>query len=823
MYLRFSIARKFIFAFLLLAMMPIVVLGFWTLRSMREIGDSAINSTTAQLESRARESLELRAVESAKRVSQFLQSREADLLTLKMLRRDPEVYLRFSLNHRRDIWVRDLVDGKAGEIHKELPLYKEISFVGADGTEQVRILDDRIIDKSGLRDVGKPENTTFKSERYFEKASVLKPDEISVSHLTGWYVSHERSLRGMTSEGVIRFATPCTDGQGRLEGVIVLSLDHRHLMELTQHILPTEERFAVSPDYSSGNYAFMFDDEGWIIAHPKRSDIRGVLPDGSGFDTGPGPYTRDRLIAGQAPFNLDRASFINPNYSLIAREVRALRSGVTSTFNVGGTQRIMAYAPILYGQPPYDRYGIFGGITIGVETAKFKEPAMLASLRIDEMVAGTKQNSLLILTAAALLAIGLAAALSRTLTRPILYLAQKAEEIASGHIPDEVVVKTGDELEVLADNFAHMARQIRHHQERLERDRNFVESIVTHITNGIITLDAEGKITWFNPYSEAVFGISRNEALGRDYREVFAGLPSWVETIGLCLSSPALEQGPIEYRCVFDSGKEKVLDVHFSTINPERQDKDVFLVIVGDVTHRKLMEEHLRRSDRLISLGVLAAGIAHEIRNPLTGISLLMDDLHDHLHNLPAERELIQKSLQEIDRLENLIDGLLDFAVPSEQIKLEFRPLEEVLQKTGFFVKKLCKNSNISLLVQLEEALPMLRLDAEKLQQALLNLFMNAIQAMPQGGDLRVSVETVAAEDSLLSKSAVRIAVQDTGTGISPEDIPYVFDPFFTRNASGHGLGLAIVHSIVREHGGRISVSSQLLRGTTFWIDLPVV
>ena len=1017
---RFPIARKFVFAFLLVSIMPLVILGFWTLCSMMEIGESAINSTTAQLESRARESLELRAIELAKRVSQSLQTCESDLLTLKMLPKDPEVYLRFSLNHRRDIWIRDLVDGNPTEIHKELPLYKEISFVGADGMERVRILDDRIVDQSGLRDVGKPENTTYKSERYFEEASKLKPNEIDVSHLTGWYVSQgSRSPGGRNYEGVIRFATPCTDDQGWFEGVIVLSLDHRHLMELTQHILPTDERFAVSPDYSSGNYAFMFDDEGWIISHPKRSDIRGVLPDGSGFDTGGESYNRARVLAGQVPFNLDYVSFINPNYPQIAREVRALRSGVTSTFNVGGTPRIMAYAPIFYNRHPYDRYGIFGGITIGVETAKFKEPALMARLRIDEMVARTKKNSLLILTGAALFAIGLAVTLSRTLTRPILYLAAKAREIAAGHIPDEVVVRTGDELEVLAVNFAHMAREIREHQESLEKslaelaqskrdveqytgqlekqfrvlnniyylsqylstvydrdqvlqtvlktcveglgfdrailylyddrshrlvchktfgfspedeksameasydidrhdciptkvfrssktifvkdihseeqatpldlkisrvgrtdffvftpvksrgritgilgadtkvrqreikeidvesleilandaaramersdlyshlleERNFVESIVTHITNGIITLDAEGKITWFNPYSEAVFGMNRDEALGKDYREVFAGLPSWVDTIEKYLGPPEGGQGSIEYRCVFGDGREKVLDVHFSSIRQERQDKDVFLIIVSDITQRKLMEEHLRRSDRLISLGVLAAGIAHEIRNPLTGISLLMDDLHDHMHDLPRERELIRKSLQEIDRLENLINGLLDFAAPSKQIKLELRSLADVLLNTLFLVKKLCENNHISLLMNSQSTLPMLLLDPEKLQQALLNLLMNAIQAMPEGGDLRVEVKKVSAAESLLSMPAVRIAVQDTGRGISPEDIPYVFDPFFTRNTSGCGLGLSIVHSIVREHGGQISLSSQLGQGTTFRIDLPI-
>jgi PAS domain S-box-containing protein len=1010
MNLRFSIAQKFVFAFLLLALAPMVALGFWTLRGMRQVAQSAIASSTAQLESRAGKALELRAVDLASRVGQFLQSREADLLTLKMLPRNPEVYLQFCLNHQRDIWVRDLVSGNPTGIHKLIPLYREISFIDANGMERVRVRDGQIVPPSKLRNVANPENTTYKSERYFDEASRLESGRIWVSHLTGWYVGRAQALRGRRYEGVIRFATPCRDKRGRLEGVLVLSLDSRHLMELTSHVLPSAKKFGF-PTYSSGNYVFMFDDQGWIISHPKPSDIRGLLPDGSGFSTSPTSYTRARLLAGREPFNLDHVNFINPNYQLIAREVRALHSGVTSTFNVAGTPRILAYAPILYDRPPYNRLGIFGGITVGLETAKFKEPALLASLKIDEMVAKTKRNSLLFLAGSALLAIGLALALSRTFTRPILYLAAKAREIAAGCTVEEVSVHTGDELEVLAVNFAHMAREIlehqkslevslcelaqsklavEHHTEQLEKqlrvlnnihylsqylstvhdreqmlrtvlktcveglgfdrailylfddrsrrlvcrntygfsaedeklavkasydidrqvcvptrafrdaktifvrdihsekeatpldlkisrksgtdffvftpiksqgsvkgvlgadtkvcrreleqidvesleilandaahamehselynrlvaERNFVESIVTHITNGIITLDGQGKITWFNPYSERVFGRKREEVLALHYREAFVSLPSWIDAIEGNLSSPP--GNSIEFRTAFHDGKEKVLDVHFSTIR-----QDAFLIIVHDVTQRKLMEEHLRRSDRLISLGVLAAGIAHEIRNPLTGISLLLDDLHDHLHEMPEERDLIRRSLQEIDRLENLINGLVDFAVPSRPMRLELHPIAGVLEKTLFLTKKLCKDHNISLSVQTEQSLPRLRFDSEKMQQALLNLLMNAIQAMPEGGRLRIGAKTIAPADHIESAWAVRITVEDTGKGIAPEDIPYVFDPFFTRNKSGCGLGLAIVYGIVREHGGRISLSSKPGSGTTVWFDLP--
>jgi PAS domain S-box-containing protein len=1030
MRLRLSIMKKFVFAFLMLSILPLCVLGYTTLHNLRAVGRKAIDSSTAQLEKRARESLELRSIELANRVAQTLNSCESDLLTLVMLPRRSDAYRQFSWNHRKTIWTREGTNDNPVEVHVQVPLYSGLAFIGPDGRERVRISEDRIVKHSELRDVSKPENTTYKSERYFQEAKKLKAGEIYVSHVTGWFVTRKEQLgkarhiedavEGSKYRGVVRFATPCYGENGELEGVVVLSLDHRHLMELTLHVLPTRERFVVFPVYSSGNYAFMFDDDGWIITHPKYSDIRGVQPDGKVFNASDPSYTREKLLVGEVPFNLGHVDFINPNYGYILRQVRLGHSGVTSTFNVGGTPRVMAYAPIFFNSPPYNRYGIFGGITIGVETAKFQEPALLTGAKIDEMVAKTKQGSLVILGITALLAVLLAIGLARTFTRPIFYLAGKARDIAAGHIPDDVAVRTGDELELLAQNFADMAREIQEHQESLEqslaelaqskksveqyshelekqlrvlknvhylsqylstvydrelvlqtvlktcveglgydrvilylydhpsrrlvchrvfgfsardeeramaasydidrhdciptrvfatgetifvkdihaeeratpldlriaevgetdffvytpvksRDRvigilgadtktsrreikeidveslqilanyaaramerselyerlvaekNSINSIISHMTSGIVTLDEGGRVSWFNPYSEKVFQIKGEDALGKHYGEVFAALPSWVEVIDNYLSSRKNEARSLEHHSVFKNGEEKILEVHFSTIPHEKHQHNTHLLFVRDVTQRKRMEEHIGRSDRLVSLGVLAAGIAHEMRNPLTGISLLMDDLHDKLGAKPRERELIQRSLQEIDRLENLINGLLDFAVPSRGVNLEVRPFGNVLQNTLFLVKKLCKNQGVSLSVHTEEDLPLLNIDPEKLQQAVLNLLLNAIQAMPEGGQLNIEVKKVASEESLLSEPAVRIVVSDTGRGIAAEDIPFIFDPFFSRTPSGCGLGLAIVHGIVQEHKGRISVSSQLVKGTSFRVDLPAV
>ena len=1028
--MRFSITKKFILAFLVVSILPIGVLGVYTSHHLWKIGQRAIDSSSAELETRARESIELRAVELANRASLFLQGCEADLLSLKMLPREAEAYRRFSQIHRGTIWTLAGSNDNPVEVHLPLPLYRQVVLVGADGRERLRVDDDHSVDASELRDVSNPKNTTFKCEPYFAEARKLKEGEIYVSHVTGWFVTPNEQLQGVPHaevavegrkyEGVIRLATPIFDGNGQFAGMVVLALDHRHVMELTQHIIPTSERFVVFPSYSSGNYAFMFDDEGWMISHPKFWNIRGILPDGSQFDPTAPYYNREAVVGGDVPFNLDHVAFISPNYPFVAREVRAGRSGVTSAFNVGGASRVMAYAPIFYDRGAYSKFGVFGGITIGVETATFLEPALLTRARIDEMVMQSRQSSLLILGLTALAAIFLAIVLARTFTRPIFLLADKAQAIAAGGVPEAVAVHTGDELELLARNFAHMASEVRKHQDDLEQsltelaeskksveqytqelekqvrllknvhylshylgnvfdiemvlqmllktsveglgfdramiylyepttrrllcrhtfgfsakheelakaasydvdrqdciptkvfhsretifvrdigseqratpldrkisevgesdffvftpikmrdrvfgilgadtatsrrqfseaeveslqivandaaraiersqlygrllaERNFIKSILTHMTSGVITLDEVGRVTWLNPYSQKVFDVNQEDALGKHYRDVFGQAPGWVRVMDGLVQAPDQPKHSQEHHLVFQDGKEKYLELHFSRTRQEDQGQHIYLLFLRDISQRKILEGHLRRSDRLISLGVLAAGFAHEMRNPLTGISLLLDDLHDHLGDKPEEREMIQKSLQEIDRLENLINGILDFAAPSRRTHLLVRPVEDVLKATLFLINKQCKNQNIRLTVQVEEALPPVNLDPERLQQAILNLLLNAIQAMPDGGTVSLEVSQVNGETSLLAEPAIRIGVRDTGKGIGAEDLPYIFDPFFTRNHGGTGLGLAIVHSIVEEHGGRIAVSSQVGQGASFWMDLPVV
>jgi len=237
-----------------------------------------------------------------------------------------------------------------------------------------------------------------------------------------------------------------------------------------------------------------------------------------------------------------------------------------------------------------------------------------------------------------------------------------------------------------------------------------------------------------------------------------------------------------------------------------------WLLTIEDLTERVELRRQMERVDRLASLGRLSAGIAHEIRNPLTGVSLLLDELHDRLLDRSEDQGLIQRSLAEIERLETLVGELLRFSAwPVSNRQLI--NVVDVLSDTLFLVRKQCENSSVTLIESYEEELPLVLLDRDKLKQAFLNLFNNALDAMPEGGQLRVSASR--------EGRAVRVTVADTGEGISAERLPMIFEPFHTTKGGGSGLGLAITHNIVSDHGGRIAVDSRLGEGTVFSLVFP--
>jgi two-component system sensor histidine kinase PilS (NtrC family) len=246
------------------------------------------------------------------------------------------------------------------------------------------------------------------------------------------------------------------------------------------------------------------------------------------------------------------------------------------------------------------------------------------------------------------------------------------------------------------------------------------------------------------------------------------------------------------------------------------------ILIFQDLTRLREMEEHLKRADRLAAIGKMAAGIAHEIRNPLASISGSIEILKDEVGNSPQNQQLMGIVLREVNRLNSLIADFLLFARPispgKEKIHLH-RLLEEILQ---MFTHSPDFTPQIRLETQFHGDL-YIQGDPHQIRQVFWNLFINAAQAMPEGGTLRVDLRRNSSPAPLTEGRLYgEVAVCDSGTGIGEEEMGKIFDPFFTTKERGTGLGLSIVHSIVESYGGKITVQSKVGQGTTFKILLPI-
>lgn len=825
---RLSFHRKVLYAFCGLTLLPLISLVFFSAKSLDTVEQLLRTSAIEALDEQAADTLELRAVLVADEVRTFLHRIESDLEVLSQLSVEEQKYLWFSQIHRRQIWVRKNSEQGPRELRPLVGLYKEIAYIGPDGQEQLRIVDGAL--SENLRNVSDPLNTTYLTETYFNDALKLPKGEVYVSHVTGWHVNKVAQLAGAatpeeahdgeTYAGVVRFAKPVYAESGELLGVVVLSLDHRHLMEFTQHITPTKERFVDFPSYQSGNYAFMFDNEGWIVTHPKFWDIRGL--DKSGHLVP--PYTEnstpEAIARGDIPYNLAEAAFIHPNYPEVFQAILGGRSGVVDVTNVGGSQKIMAFAPIFYESGPYKQSGVFGGITIGAEVRQFHSVAESASENIRVLYKAFLAGAWVLVGCTALLVVFVAFRLSHNITSPLSTLMSGTQEMARGKLGTQVKIDSPVEIAELASSFNVMASQLAERRERLlkalavlrqsrkeiKQERDFKQTIVENVEVGILTLDNQHNVTSLNGVARSLLRSNGNRPVQAPLAEVLQAFPELYATVSNNMEAEHWS----EYVTLEREGRSLTFRMTIHPLSSGREGGHI--LTIEDLTERVNFRQRVARFERLASLGRLSAGIAHEVRNPLTGISLLLDELHDRLLANPEDQGLIQRALQEIERLEGLVNELLNFASLPET-RMAPGDLAEIVRDTLFLVGKQFQKQQVALHEDLPEALPLPRIDNDRLKQAVLNLLTNALDSMPDGGELWLSVQPVG--DGAL------LRVKDTGVGIPADRLALIFEPFYTTKGSGTGLGLSITHAIVTSHGGRIEVNSKEGRGTEFKIFLP--
>lgn len=363
-----------------------------------------------------------------------------------------------------------------------------------------------------------------------------------------------------------------------------------------------------------------------------------------------------------------------------------------------------------------------------------------------------------------------------------------------------------------------MNEQLRQKVEELSEIRSFNESILQHLSGGIITCTKEGTITFVNSAGGEFLGWDEPELLGRSIHEVLCGVDHCTT-----LFSKGEEGGfQGETEITKRSGEKVPVEIFLSPLKDKDGNWTGNTWVFRDISGKREMEARMRRMDKLASLGQLASGLAHEIKNPLAGIGSAIQVLSSHINLDDERKEVVKEILQQVRRLDGTIRNLLSFARAS-QPKVLSTDASEIVRSVIFLVTQKVKSHQIEVSLNMPEGLPKILVDPQQIQQAVLNLVLNAIEAMPSGGTLEISLrEKPHAHSSKKEQRYVSLAVCDTGAGMDGSLLAKVFNPFYTTKPAGTGLGLSITQWIVEQHNGAIDVKSEHGKGACFTIDLPV-
>jgi two-component system NtrC family sensor kinase len=370
------------------------------------------------------------------------------------------------------------------------------------------------------------------------------------------------------------------------------------------------------------------------------------------------------------------------------------------------------------------------------------------------------------------------------------------------------------------EGYGLMVEKVRLQKELIET-KNFLESIVEKAGDAISVVDREGKVLYWNEGAERIYGYSKEEVKGKKLSEFLYPKDEKLkeEEKGFMKGlMNRVEQGEVipnvEVNRQTKDGREIITSM---TISPLREAEGNIIGasrICKDITHLKKAEERLVLAERLSSLGELTAGVAHELRNPLAGIKINTQVLLRKKDLPEMERKILENTQEGIEKIQKIVEDMLHFAKP-KAAHFKEEEINEVLEKSLSILQAKFKKGSISSQFIRGEGLPRVWIDVHQIQQVLINLMLNAIQAMEKGGTLTLRT-------FLADEGSVGVEVQDTGIGIPKSRLKKIFDPFFTTKSEGTGLGLSISLKILENHRATIDVESQEGRGAVFTILFPV-
>ncbi len=355
--------------------------------------------------------------------------------------------------------------------------------------------------------------------------------------------------------------------------------------------------------------------------------------------------------------------------------------------------------------------------------------------------------------------------------------------------------------------------------QELEGVRTFTESILQSIGSGILITEMNDTITYLNRAGERILGYSKEEVIGKPFA-IFE-FREKERTLHPIFDRP--DELDMRREGWMRRKDQSEFPVGFTTNNHLNNAGITIgrILIFRDMTHVYKMQEEILRMDRLVSLGKLASGIAHELRNPLAGIKTTAQALGEEMSEDDSRKEYLLRITKEIDRLNGLLKTFFSFAKPQELNLIRCEVKDIINEIIPFLIKEIA-DKKIRFLETYHSQLPSITVDKDQMHQVFLNLFLNAIQAMPLGGELKIDVTPgPCGPPEGHAQNYIRVTVSDTGKGIPPHLVARVFDPFFTTKPKGVGLGLSIAYQIVKKHGGTIHVESEWERGTSFVIHLP--
>jgi len=489
-----------------------------------------------------------------------------------------------------------------------------------------------------------------------------------------------------------------------------------------------------------------------------------------------------------------------------SRQVLTGKTGCGEYRDYRGNIALIAYTPI-----PDTGWGLI-----------VKQDATEALMAAD----GLKSQSFITLALFSLLITPLAFYLGDNISRPIMQLSAWAQKLAQGKYENPLKINAANEIGHLAESFSLMNDNIwdylteLHDQyfrlneshEQLEKYRFIINSLKF---SGVIAIDADKTVSIFNQTAEIMTGISSADVIGKRLGAtdgLWENMP-FTQTLLRVLSTGEPELLP-KNKCIIKDGTEYILRAMIYPIL-EPMGKVVGAVcLFRDITEQCKMEEDLLRSEKLNLVGELAAGTAHEIRNPMTSIKGFIQLLDIKTPDKSPDKEYFKIILEEIDRANRIISEFLLLSKPQVTQREDIN-INTLLSELGKLIESQALLHDININMQLADSPSVVSIDKEQIKQVCLNIIQNAMQAMPAGGDLFIKAGCNP------GTGHVFVTVKDTGCGIPPENLPKLYQPFFTTKADGTGLGLTVSYRIVEDHGGHVKINSSPGKGAEFTVILP--